>query len=105
MNSTPSGSRVDSRAEPDIEPGDTVTVFALSPAGPFIEGRAVVEAICAERHLCRVRFLGEKVAQTRFIHPDWQDEPQRSLVFLRQFWQAGASLPSFDEFFPDDPTE
>jgi hypothetical protein len=89
---------------PEVKIGDTVTVFALDLAGrPFIEGCALIEAACAQPHLYRVRFLGEKTIRTRFVHPDWQDEPERCLTLLRQFWQAGASPPSFDEFFPDDP--
>ena len=103
MPPTLSGSRADARAESGITHGDTITVFALGPAGPYVEGRARVVAACGQAHCYRVRFFGEKTIRTRFIHPDWQNEPERCLALLRQFWLASTFHTSTDEFFPDDP--
>jgi hypothetical protein len=83
--------------------GDPVVVFALSASGrPFIEGRAQVEARCTRRNHFRVRFCGESVSRTRFIHPDWQAEPERSLALLIEFWESSAEPSPFEDFFPDD---
>lgn len=82
--------------------GNIVTVFAVGPAGPYIEGRAVTKSECAQPHVYRVCFLGETTTRTRFIHPDWQAEPERGLALLLQLWRTNTSPPSFEDFFPDD---
>jgi len=84
-----------------IRIGDAVAVFALDPSGrPFFEGRAVIEAKSPRAHHYRVRFLHERIPRTRFINPDWQDAPQRSLTLLREFLRT-ADFPRLTDFFPD----
>jgi len=69
---------------------------------PFVEGEAVViESIAHRPHFYRVRFLGERLSTTRFVHPDWQTDTERSLALLYEMCRASA-LPEFEEFFPDE---
>ena len=78
----------------------TVSIIRLGASGqPFCEGRAYIDALTDRPHHYRVRFRGERIIQTRFVHPDWQQDPARSLRLLTEFWHAN-SLPSFDDFFP-----
>jgi hypothetical protein len=82
--------------------GDAVAVFGLSASGrPYLEGLAQIRSRYDAPHFYRVRFKGERVLRTRFINPNWQRNPERSLALLLAFWDATAS-PSFDEFFPHD---
>jgi hypothetical protein len=86
-----------------FEIGDAVTIFAITPSGrPFIEGRALVEARCTRRNHFRVRFCGESVSRIRFVPPDWQAEPERSLALLIEFWESSAAPSRYEDFFPDD---
>jgi hypothetical protein len=85
-----------------MQEGDACAVFGCDPSGiAYHEGTATIHDCCAEPHQYRVRFIGERVLRTRFINPDWQRDPERSLALLLAFWRASKS-GSFDEFFPDD---
>jgi hypothetical protein len=82
--------------------GDPVAVFALNPFGePYLEGWAFIRANCIQPHHYRIRFYGERVVRTRFVNPDWQQEPRRSYALLRDFWRA-SNESYLDEFFPDE---
>lgn len=86
-----------------FENGETVAIFALGPLGrPFIEGRARVQAATARPHHYRVRFLNERTDHIRFVSPDWQDNPKRSLALLIELWRVNTSPSTFDDFFPDE---
>lgn len=83
--------------------GETVAVLAIGPSGrPFIEGRARIRAACARPHHYHVRFLNEHTDHIRFVSPEWQDNPKRTLELLLEFWRASTAPPALDEFFPDD---
>ena len=81
--------------------GAAVTVFAVGPFGqPYCEGHAVVVATCRTAHHYHVRFLRERITRTRFVSPDFQKNPNRSLTLLREFLRTGSSS-NLDDFFPD----
>lgn len=81
--------------------GDIVSVYRIDPRnGPFIEGRGTIEGDSRRRHFFYVRFEGEKCCRLRFVHPDFQDDAERSLTLLRAFWKASLTPPAIDEFFP-----
>jgi hypothetical protein len=82
--------------------GDVVVVFTLGFSGPFVEGTGIIESFCLGRDHYRIKFADDPTSRTRFIHPDWQSDPKRALELLRRFWRSSTSLPSFDDFFPDD---
>ncbi|HVA79765.1 MAG TPA: hypothetical protein VNF29_02450 [Candidatus Binataceae bacterium] len=83
--------------------GTVVTIFRIGSAGPFIEGHGVIVKACSQAFFFRVQFDSKKGSRVRFVHPDWQQDPERSLALLRTFWEASLAPPSFDEFFPADP--
>jgi len=93
------------RPKPSSHPlklGAVVAVFGLSASGrPYLESFAQVRSRYDAPHFYRVRFKGERVLRVRFINPEWQRDPERSLALLLSFWDATMS-PSFDEFFPND---
>jgi hypothetical protein len=83
--------------------GQTVYIFGLNASGcPFCEGQASISAIDSQPHYYRVRFRGDRVMRIRFVHPDFQGDPTRSLTLLTEFWRANTS-PSFDDFFAPGP--
>ena len=85
-----------------LTPGDVAIVFALNSTGPTIEGIGVIENRCAENNLYWVKFIGEPTARLRFVNPDWQAEPERSLKLLRNFWRSQSERePVIEDFFPD----
>jgi hypothetical protein len=82
--------------------GDFVAVFGRCASGqPFFEGSALIRWHCGQPHHYLVQFKGDPVLRSRFVNPDWQRAPQRSLEFLLAFWRT-SQTPSFDEFFPDN---
>lgn len=84
-----------------LRKGAVVSVYRVDPGtGPFIEGRGVIEGACRRPHHFYVRLNGEKVCRVRFVHPDWQQNPERCLALLRAFWEASLAPPVIDEFFP-----
>jgi hypothetical protein len=87
-------------ASPELRKGDVVTVFGIGSSGPYIEGRAVVRGAGRRLQFFRVVFASERVIRTRFVHPDWQEDPERSLRLLIAFWEASVAPPEIDEFFP-----
>jgi hypothetical protein len=89
-----------------IKVGDIVAVFGLRPGGgPYLEGWAsVADARRAALHQFRVRFRGEAILRTRFVNPDWQNDPRRSLALLRAFWDASQDV-AVEEFFPPEAAE
>ena len=91
------------RAARRFRKGAVVTIIRIGPAGPLIEGHGVVQEACPQAFFFRVRLDGEKVCRVRFVHPDFQQNPERSLALLRAFWEASLAPPAFDEFFPADP--
>jgi hypothetical protein len=85
-----------------LKTGDVVAVITLDPAGcPIIEGAAVIKAKCALPNRYRLRFRGELTLCSRFVSPEWQKNPARSLALLVEFWWASKSPPAHEEFFPD----
>jgi hypothetical protein len=85
--------------------GDEVAVFDLDASGqPFLEGRATIIAGCPQPHTYCVRFRGEKRSSARFVNPDWQAWPDRSLVLLTGFFRTNRiANPTVADFFPDSP--
>ncbi|HEX3885367.1 MAG TPA: hypothetical protein VHW66_22125 [Stellaceae bacterium] len=96
-----SGRSASSPAAPGLRKGSAISVYRVNPrTGPFIEGRGVIERACRRLHYFYVRFDGEKVCRVRFVHPDWQQDPDRCLALLRAFWKASLEPPVIGEFFP-----
>ncbi len=88
----------------EISLGDAVTIFTLCASGPLIEGKGIVECVSAVRNEFWIKFDGDPIARLRFIHPDWQASPERSLVLLQEFWRScGRDNSRVEDFFP--PTE
>jgi hypothetical protein len=85
--------------------GDAVVVFALDGLGRvWLEGHAAIIAPCTQPHIYRVRFHHEKRNRIRFVNPDWQARPDRSLALLIEFFRANRiTNPSVADFFPDSP--
>jgi hypothetical protein len=85
-----------------LRKGDVVSLYRIDPTSfaPFIEGRGVIEGPYRWPHYFYVRLDGEKVCRVRFVHPDWQENPERCLALLRAFWEANLAPPAIDEFFP-----
>lgn len=84
-----------------LQKGTVVSVYRVDlRTGPFIEGRGVIEGACRRPHYFYVRFDGEKICRVRFVHPDWQQNPERCLELLQAFWAASLAPPVIDEFFP-----
>ena len=93
----------DLAAERVLTVGETVVVFAIGCCGPSIEGHGVIEAHGAAWHQYHIRFVGEPRTRLRFINPDWQEFPERSLALLREFWRSNRiDDPLIEDFFPDD---
>jgi hypothetical protein len=84
--------------------GDEVSVLALDTSGrPFLEGRATIIRQCAQPHLYHVTFAGERSTRIRFVNPDWQARPDRSVALLIEFFHANRiTNPSVDDFFPEE---
>lgn len=83
--------------------GDAVTVFTLGHSGPSIEGIGTIESYDAAPHRYHIIFAGERIAKLRFINPDWQADPERSLLLLVEFWRSQRSdNPTIEDFFPED---
>jgi hypothetical protein len=88
-----------------IRVGSVVVVLALDPFGvPFIEGYGRVEQHGAKPHWYCVHFIAERLTHDRFVNPEWQKAPERSLALLHEFW-ASKDLVSIEDFFPDDGVE
>jgi hypothetical protein len=102
-NGTASGTSFDDDAHP-LRIGDTVAVLALDGSGHvWLEGQASIITPCAQPHVYRVRFQNEKRDLVRFVNPDWQSDPERSLELLREFFRSNQDAnPSVTDFFPDD---
>jgi len=82
--------------------GDRVAIFGLSSSGPTIEGVGVIESVGAAPNQYRIRFVGERIATLRFVHPDWQAAPERSLALLIEFWRSSQrDDPFVEDFFPE----
>lgn len=90
---------------PPLKVGDAVVVFALDGFGRvWLEGQAAIIARCTQSHIYRVRFHNEKRDRIRFVNPDWQARPDRSLALLTEFFRANRSTaPSVADFFLDSP--
>jgi hypothetical protein len=88
-----------------LDAGDQVAVFAADLSGqPFLEGWAKIVRRCARPHTYDVRFQNETRNRTRFVNPDWQATPDRSLALLIEFFRANRiTNPSIADFFPDSP--
>ncbi len=80
--------------------GARVAVFRLLPA-PAIEGWASIVGPALGEHCFLVRFAGDPIVHKRFIHPDWQTDPERALRLLQQFWRA-EMRPAVADFYPED---
>jgi len=91
-----------SRSKLTMHPGEIVVIFGITSSGPYLEGRAAIESACLQPHHYRVLFAGEKTSRVRFVHPDWQTDPERCLRLLRVFWQASTAPSVIEEFFPAD---
>jgi len=86
-----------------LEIGQMVSIFGASALGrPFCEGEALIDAISDRPHYYSVRFRGERASRLRFVNPDWQQDPARSLALLTEFWLASLAPPAIDEFFPSN---
>jgi hypothetical protein len=84
-----------------LKVGDYAVVFALDSFGPSIEGAGVIEACDAARNRYHIRFSGERITRLRFVNPDWQSSPERSLALLIEFWRSShRDDPSVEDFFP-----
>lgn len=97
----------DTSSQDELHPlnvGDVVAVFALDGAGrAYLEGQAAIIARCAQPHTYSVRFRREKRSRVRFVNPDWQARPDRSLALLLEFFRASRTInPSVTDFFPDE---
>jgi len=84
--------------------GDAAVVFALDGLGRvWLEGQVTVIAQCTQPHMYRVRFHNEKRNRIRFVNPDWQARPDRSLALLIEFFRANPiTNPSVADFFPEE---
>jgi len=84
--------------------GEAVAIFALNGAGRvYLEGQAAIIARGAQPHIYHVQFQGEKRSHSRFVNPDWQIRPDRSLALLIEFFRANRiTNPSVADFFPED---
>ncbi len=91
-----------SGAEKRLAVGDHVVIFAMSASGPSIEGTAVISSPSPASDRYRVRFDGDPTIRLRFVNPDWQACPERSLTLLREFWRLyHHDDPVIENFFPD----
>ena len=82
--------------------GETVVVFAIGPSGPSMEGTGTIESLCRDENLYWIKFSGDPVCRLRFVNPDWQACPERSLTLLREFWRSRQrDDPVIEDFFPD----
>ncbi len=82
--------------------GATVAVFALGASGPYMEGTGTVVSSDAGPNRYHIRFAGEATTKLRFVNPDWQVDPERSLALLREFWRfSHRDDPLVEDFFPD----
>jgi len=88
-----------------LKVGDAVTVFSLESLCPFIEGTGVIESLCPNNDLYWVKFTGDPNCRLRFVNPEWQTNPEHSLMLLRRFFLSDGSLPLFEDFFPDHSSE
>jgi hypothetical protein len=90
-------------SEHALKVGDTVAVFSLDSSGPSIEGTGIIESYATAPDRYHIKFSGERVTRLRFIHPDWQADPERSLALLREFWRSNRiDNPRIEDFFPDN---
>ncbi len=90
-------------AEHPIHAGVRVAVLGLDFSGrPIFEGRGVVVAPASGPHRYLVRFDGApaSTALERFVHPEYQRDPQGYLAWMTEFWAAARS-PAISDFFPD----
>ncbi len=91
-------------ADHPFKPGETVIVFAFGPTGiPLIEGRATIIDCSLVPHHYRVRFQDERLIRTRFVHPDWQRDPNRCNALLAAFWRSCGPHAWMEDFYPDEP--
>ena len=80
--------------------GDAVTVFGIATSGPMIEGIGTIESYGPGRDRYHIRFIGDLVTRLRFIIPEWQSNPERSLELLREFWRSSRTdHPLVEDFF------
>jgi hypothetical protein len=83
--------------------GTWVTVLRMSPAGPSIEGRAIIEGIARGPNCYRLQFSGDPITRERVVHPDYQHKPERMLQIMLDIWRA-STTPAVPDFFPEENT-
>ncbi|MDR3471226.1 MAG: hypothetical protein P4M09_06010 [Devosia sp.] len=84
--------------------GNIVAVLAFRGSGqPYFEGRAVIQRPAPGTHRYLVRFAGDPagVVHERFVHPEYQQDPEGYLAWMIEFWLACAP-PAIADFFPDE---
>jgi hypothetical protein len=90
-----------------IAPGTRVTIFSiLVGRRPFIEGTAeIVRPLVEEAHFYEVRFTGERHVRRRFVHPEFQADPESVHAALLREWRSSTMNPDLlrDFDLPREP--
>ena len=84
-----------------IPVASTVAVLGFAHSGcPFYEGQATIIRRTHLPHRYFVVFDGESQTRVRFVHPEYQADPEAYLRWLTEFWLASRE-PDITDFFPD----